>query len=507
VVCVPGLVEKGFPAPPREDPLLSDRERARLARAGLSLPLKGERAEEERLLFRLAVGAGARRVILTYPRLEMSSARERVPSYFLLRVAEAATGRRCDYKHLEDFPGYERVSSPAFAPKRAEEAWRSAEYDLAATLEAVALGDASPLGYLGRLSPTFGSALRAEERRWGERRFTEYDGVLRSKAALAALAERLGPMPWHLSPTELELYASCPFRYFVARVLRVREIEEPEAILRLSGMDRGSLVHDILYRALTAAKREGRLPLKIEDEDRVLAEARESFARFEQEGATGIEALWALERGSLELDLRRFVLDEATHTEGYVPAFFEVHFGKTAHGKPSELGSDEGVLFELGPQGSLRIVGRIDRIDLCAARKQARVIDYKTGAKPQGIKPDAFAGGTALQLPLYLQAAGALLGDRAVVAEATYRFLTARGGYESVAFHREAYEEHQEQLLVILRTIAEGIAQGRFFPGGDGAPCRGCDYRAVCGAGTAALAQRKADDAVTRPYRTMREIP
>ena len=137
----------------------------------------------------------------------------------------------------------------------------------------------------------------------------------------------------------------------------------------------------------------------------------------------------------------------------------------------------------------------------------ARVIDYKTGIRPHGVKPDSFAGGTALQLPLYLRAAAVLLGDRAVVAEASYRYLTARGGYESVAFHREAYEERQEALVAILRTIAEGIAQGRFFPGIEGAPCRGCEYRSACGAGSTALAERKADDEAAQAYRLMREIP
>ncbi|HEX2482075.1 MAG TPA: hypothetical protein VHQ69_09360, partial [Methylomirabilota bacterium] len=102
---VPGLVEGGFPAPLRQDPILLDPERQRLA----GLPLAEEARALERVRFALAVGSGARRVVLTYPRLDAESGRPRVPSFLVLDLLEAVTGQRHDFTTLEAFPGWRTV--------------------------------------------------------------------------------------------------------------------------------------------------------------------------------------------------------------------------------------------------------------------------------------------------------------------------------------------------------------------------------------------------------------
>ena len=89
VVFVPGLAERIFPQRLREDALLVDARRATLA-AGL--PMADARADDERLQLRLAVGAAAERVYLSYPRLELAESRPRVPSFYVLDVLRATTG-------------------------------------------------------------------------------------------------------------------------------------------------------------------------------------------------------------------------------------------------------------------------------------------------------------------------------------------------------------------------------------------------------------------------------
>jgi RecB family exonuclease len=112
-VIVPGLIERVFPQPPSLDPILLDHERVQLNTAFAAsattsrrraagaasssprhalapqLPEKADQTLEERLLFRLAIGAARERLVLTFPRIEAESARERVPSYFLLRTLDA----------------------------------------------------------------------------------------------------------------------------------------------------------------------------------------------------------------------------------------------------------------------------------------------------------------------------------------------------------------------------------------------------------------------------------
>ena len=84
VVFVPGLAERLFPQKQRQDPLLLDDVRlainARTFGPGSvhrahGLLTQSDRAGEERLLLRLAVGAATRRLYLSHPRLQLSESR------------------------------------------------------------------------------------------------------------------------------------------------------------------------------------------------------------------------------------------------------------------------------------------------------------------------------------------------------------------------------------------------------------------------------------------------
>ena len=66
----PGLAERMFPQKPREDPMLLDEEMREPLDAGL--PTQDDRAQTERLLLRLAVGAATERLWLSYPRIDVA---------------------------------------------------------------------------------------------------------------------------------------------------------------------------------------------------------------------------------------------------------------------------------------------------------------------------------------------------------------------------------------------------------------------------------------------------
>ncbi|MCL2878519.1 MAG: hypothetical protein FWF13_07055, partial [Acidobacteria bacterium] len=69
LVVIPGLDEGRFPSRLRQDPLLPDAERRRLGR----LPLRGARADEEKLLFDMASRSASRRLVLATSRLDESA--------------------------------------------------------------------------------------------------------------------------------------------------------------------------------------------------------------------------------------------------------------------------------------------------------------------------------------------------------------------------------------------------------------------------------------------------
>jgi hypothetical protein len=114
VVFVPGLAERVVPQRPREDPLLLDEGRRAIDR---SLVGQDERSRAERLLLKIAIGAASERLYLSYPRLDVSETRARVPSFYALDVMRAITGRVPAHRQLAPTPRKRRRQPPWPAPK------------------------------------------------------------------------------------------------------------------------------------------------------------------------------------------------------------------------------------------------------------------------------------------------------------------------------------------------------------------------------------------------------
>src|SRR5437879_11452852 len=70
---------------------------------------------------------------------------------------------------------------------------------------------------------------------------TPHDGMVGVARAHWRLLERHG-----VSPTALERYAQCPFKYFAEEVLRLEPLETPASILLPDARARGTLCHAIL---------------------------------------------------------------------------------------------------------------------------------------------------------------------------------------------------------------------------------------------------------------------
>src|SRR5207249_7006118 len=122
----PGMAEKMFPQKVIEDPLLRDRERPE------GLEKSEDRVRKERLSLRLAAGAAARTLVLSWPRIDLQQGRARVPSFYGLEVLKAAEGVLPAFADLarraEEATG---ARSDWPAPRNPEQAIDDAEYDLA----------------------------------------------------------------------------------------------------------------------------------------------------------------------------------------------------------------------------------------------------------------------------------------------------------------------------------------------------------------------------------------
>jgi hypothetical protein len=515
LVIVPGLVEKSFPQPARQDPILLDAEReelaALLARAGsrADLPLKQRRREEEELLFALAAQAARRQLVLTFPRLDAATARERVPSHFLLRTVETISGRACDYGQLEDFIRNRGrfVHITRLDPEACEHAVTPLEYGFAAFAQADRDGAPDALLYHWQDErPFFARAIEAESARWGSEKFSAYDGVVQSPAPALEIGNRLHDESRPVSPTRLEDYAACPFSYLLRHVFELKPADEPERAATISPQDRGLLVHEILCQFLSDAARDGALPLAPAHWPRLQEIASARFTEFERRGVTGYPALWRIEQARLLADLREFLEREVAGRGTFRPGYFEVRFGTPARGEQESGASTERpALLKLKGATAIRFAGKIDRVDVDPAARRCRVLDYKTGRNHLNLENDSFRAGRALQLPIYLVAARMLFPDLEP-EYAEYYYASRRGEWEKVQFTAEGWPKKAETLELIVRTIVRGIRAGKFFPRPVEGDCDRCELRLACGHGRFLDFKLKADVAAVADFTTLEKI-
>ena len=112
------------------------------------------------------------------------------------------------------------------------------------------------------------------------------------------------------------------------------------------------------------------------------------------------------------------------------------------------------------PGTGLTIAGRIDRLDLSADGRRARVIDYKTGAMRA---PVVLAGGSELQRCLYALAVRSLLGRRVEVEAGLLYPLGGADGYRVLPDQTGTLET----LTAALATAVASLRGGAAVPGPD----------------------------------------
>jgi len=470
LVVVPGLVEKSWPRPLREDPILLDDERRDLNRRlpaddGLPrLEVKIPRGrEEETMLFRLACDAARERLVLTFPRLEPATGRPRVPSVFLLETLGAA-----NFTALEKDPRVRRVPLTPLAGADGEPL-DVGEFDhrLLNTLRRGKVQGVTPL--LDAMSPTLAPGLLLEQTRWGGGHgWTCYDGCLERRESLDVLRRLFDPAKHRWAISRLEAYARNPFGFFLREVLGIEEVEEPEDAESIRAMDFGRLFHELLSNIVRRFQLGNLLPLDpardVENCVVLEDEAAAVFAEFAARGVTGYPLLWRVKQEKIRADLLRWLrLEYGQAANGFSPAATEWAFGGAADSPPARLRLDE--------KTTLLVAGQIDRVDR-GPNDEMFVLDYKTGrpdTPEMKYRSASFCRARALQIPVYMLATEQLGGK--TCGGGAYYFATARGGFERRGWIREELAAAEPRLREILGCLVRSILAGRFVvtPAGAGA--------------------------------------
>lgn len=356
--------EGEFPLRMPSDPIIrSDERRALNELMGRELFLVDERHNKmEELLFEAACGRATKRLYILYSRVD-EKGRVSLPSYMVLKAAK----RRGIEVRKEGTRGGSLAPEGIFT--RAE----LVKYIFSSDL----YGDFNYSAYLSKNFPSFHRVLRGIG---AERDRLRHCGV---PTCFEGIVSRAHELSWsELTPTGLETYGACPFRYFAAHLLKLKPPEEVSA--ELKALEFGSIYHEILktFFATVAMELGGRVDLSSKERGYLLERFRE-FARSLDisKRFSHLPPRFAelVRKKILEEVLPEFVAFEEDRVRewgslGFYPSFFEVDVSLALHG--------------------LTISGKVDRVDVGGGR--ALVIDYKLRSRKD------FFSHSSLQLPLYL---------------------------------------------------------------------------------------------------------
>lgn len=510
VVAIVGLVEGGYPGLFRPDPFLLDQDREALMVTGgpeeperatapagpaerrhapgkalqLSLftgeptsppevtapplgaervlPTTQDRLVEARRLFHRAVSQAEERLLLSYPRADARSGRERMPSLFFVAAASTLEGRPVGTEDLGRLIVEDDLDTLPL-----ELALDPAERDRARVRRG---GQPAALA-IAAGSAFFRQSHLASSARWSNR-LTAYDGFV---APLPPeLAEKLDPAnaSWPVSASRLATYARCGFLYLLQYVLRLEPALEPEERKRLDPLERGTLFHETAEHFLRERRDRGELPVPDTDamRERALEVAEERLQAFVAGSPPRFGFLWDKEKEKFRRTVLEWLSREIDGADRATPAHFEVSFG-LGRGGTGEPHAREPLEIDLGDDRTLRVSGQIDRID---RKPQGGLVlrDYKTGRAPRD-DGGVFRGGKQLQIPFYVLAAAKLFPDEPVVEA----YLDYVDGGRQVAFDPSTVVG--EGFRTVLRALVDLIAQGVFVQ--EPSACDFCDFTAVCG--------------------------
>jgi len=273
------------------------------------------------------------------------------------------------------------------------------------------------------------------------------------------------------SASELEVYLQCPFRWYIDRIVRPRELDR-----RLDAAAAGRIGHEIMCRFYSELrKRTGAARVTPERLADALAIHREVSAAVMSEVPAGSVADDARMR-AVVLGTAGIIEVDAELLPGMEPVHAEWSFGLTDGDGPE-------------PIDGFWLVGRVDRIDIGGGR--LLVIDYKLGSVGSSRGTAAFEKEGLVQVPLYALVAGRRLGLE--VAGGVYRSFKGgrprgfvgpalEGAFVKTDLVDDAgVEEVVTKAVARAKTAVDGIRSGAIDPEPRSGTCPSyCSARTFC---------------------------
>jgi ATP-dependent helicase/nuclease subunit B len=469
-----GLDDQRFPGAGLQDPVLLDAERKAVSK---ELPTAGADLRERLENFARLLARLRGTITLSYSGRDLVEDREAFPSPVLLAVFRILSGQRQgDQADLARW-----LPPPAsFVPLAPAGALDAGEWWLWRACAQQPVQD--PRHVVAEGFPHLGRGFMAAQKRQSEE-FTEFDGRVQNFGPEDDLTAPNGPA---VSPTALEALGQCPLRYFFRYILHVKPPEELEIdpARWLDAAKFGLLLHEVFCQFMRELAAAGTLP-PVYDRDRPRLDELLSARIEEYRRQVPPPSEWAFRRQRWELQqaIHIFLREEEQYCKDRRPVYMEASIGLPASQDGTPLDSLEPVALAIGDGRSIRIRGRIDRVD-CVGPPHGEafaILDYKSGSSWRFHQDPPFWQGRVLQPVIYLALAAERLRQvhpKAEVVGFGYFFPNYRERGERLEYTPTALQPG----LGILQRICQIVSAGAFLATDDCEnDCTYCDYLAVCG--------------------------
>lgn len=441
-----GAVQGEFPLVPKSSGVFSDAERRELIALDLPLgdPLEQKTMEERYLAYSVAC-APSEKLYLSWPR--QAGGEDKSPSELISAVQAIFPS----LQPLHDLPAEYFANSREAAFSRMAASYREPT------------GESAALALLFQEDPAYQGRLQALDRAAGQRPARIQD---------QELAKKLFGEHMFLSPTQIETYHSCRFKYFCRYGLNAKERRPAEVDV----MQYGTLMH-YLFEQVFRAPAEERAAW---GEEELEARVRQLITRYAGENLGGMDLLSAQERYRLERMARsackliRHVEEELAQSR-FTPDRFELGLGEDREYPPLRVETEDGRTVTVG--------GTIDRVDVYRSpggKEYVRVIDYKTGAKVFRLADVLY--GLNMQMLVYLAAlveGGQEFPAGVLYLPAAEPSVSVDRGADPAKIKKEADKQMRMSGVVLRDTeiieAMEAGAKGTFIPASlnkDGTPSK-----------------------------------
>ncbi|MFM2314643.1 MAG: hypothetical protein RLZZ04_3919, partial [Cyanobacteriota bacterium] len=397
-----------LPAAIADDPILDFHSRKQLAQQGLNISTAIDLALKETFDFYCLLNVPTQRINFSYP--ELIDRQPGIPSPYLTRLGlKPSPLNNLPLTSLEQARKLYLRQPKLLKNLTPDRSW---------------------------LMPEIAHALQVESNREKAIAPDQYDGVI---------GIGIDPQSKIFSASQLTQLGQCPFKWFTARLLKLKDLVEAES--DLGAAMRGNLYHRCLELSFSEIKTARDL---VQFNQERLAQA---FATAEQElKLTALPGWTAQRQEHLNLLTLNFVSPDFLPQEREVIAT-ETRFEMQWHG--------------------LSLRGQVDRIDRTATG--LTIIDYKTsGVTPAGVKDSSGKANLDLQLAVYQDAIAQQYPDQAIDTAVYYSLSKQK------ILSRP--QKDPAELAAFAHQVKKHLTQGHYpvAPDLDRKACCYCDYDLVC---------------------------